>query len=203
MAEIETRLVLRGILQLIDLVIGDRLAKTNSKPPEPAIYFGRPPDAPYNGKYPYVVIHTVAPSVISKWGLSSYIDKEDCVNTTEANRYSLYRIQIYDNKDQFTSHDILKSLHNTVAGLRSVRRLFKEMSGATIEDIGHIEDRTFKQLQGWVYSYSIDVSLVDTEIIKDTFDNSRIKKLFLDLDLMRHDEDPDPLKIIIEEPQEN
>lgn len=201
MAEIETRAVMRGLLQITDVVIGERLAKTSTTSTEPAIYFFRP-QAPYNNRYPYVVIHQLVPSVVTEWGLAKYIDSEDCVNTTELNRHSLYRIQIYDNKDQFTALDIIKRFHNRIAGLDSVRMMFCENTGSSLEQLYEIQDRTFQQKEGWVYSWSFDISLVGTEIVKDEYDNHLIKTVDLDLDLKRHIEDDEPLKIKIIEPSQ-
>lgn len=202
MSENSARGLMQGLLQVIDTVIGDSLATTNAKPPEPAIYFSRPQSAPHNNRYPYVVVHRLVPSSISEWGLANYIDTEDCVDTTELNRYSLFRFQIYDNKDQFTALDILEKLHSRIAGLDSVRYMFCEFTGSTLEQLYAIQDRTFQQKEGWVYSWSFDISLVTTEIVKDEYGNYLIKTVDLELDLKRHEEGNNPLKIKIVEPSQ-
>lgn len=187
--------LLKGVGRIAQEVVGDMLSRSGN---EPSVYIARR-SQPYSN-YPFIIIDKMGGPTTGGWGLAKYIDGDGVLSHENTYQY-IISIQVYDKADSSGNErasDIISKLKDYIKQVPSVRSRIKEYSTATLEQVFEVTDRTFATKDGYVHSYGFNVTLVATSIIKEE-EADFMTMVDLDVDLMRHEEDPDPMKIVIEQ----
>lgn len=146
----------------------------------PAIYTARQ-SKPYT-TYPYIIIDLFGLRKPDGWGLVKYVNDQGrlAVDNVEYLLAS-YKIFDRDRDGQISrSQDVIQELRSYLVNMPSVRRLFKEEVGGTIEVVEQIEDNSYEDKEGWVRAYTVYLSIAIQDTIVDPIGDGWIDRVIGD-----------------------